>query len=107
MEDCLFCKIASHDIPKEFLYEDNDLMAFADIRPQKPVHILIVPKEHIKDFVSLSNNTTWVKIRSLAQELIHEKGLTDKGFQLKTNGGGLQEIDHLHFHLLGPFSSKL
>ncbi len=100
--DCIFCKIRDREIPKEFTYEDEDVMVFPDINPLKPIHLLIMPKKHIKDFLDLKDTTLLEKVKNVIQKMIKEQKLEGKGYRLVINGGGAQIIDHLHFHLLGP-----
>lgn len=102
MKNCIFCKIAAHEIPKEFAYEDKDLMVFDDINPLKPVHILIVPKKHIKDLNVLEDSKLWDKIRKVAQSMVAKKKIKNKGYKFALNAGGAQVIDHLHVHITGP-----
>ncbi|HEX7042485.1 MAG TPA: HIT domain-containing protein [Patescibacteria group bacterium] len=102
MDDCIFCKIANREIPKEFTYEDEEIMVFPDIHPQKPVHLLIVPKKHIHDFSKLETGEVLDKVRQVIQTMIREFNLNHEGFRIVINGGGAQVIDHLHFHLMGP-----
>lgn len=102
MPDCIFCKIAKKEIPKEFTYEDEDLMVFPDIHPVKPVHLLIVPKKHIKEFTDVDDVTLHGKIGIVIKKLIATHNLQNTGYKITVNGGGAQEIDHLHFHLMGP-----
>jgi histidine triad (HIT) family protein len=102
METCIFCKIARGDIPKDFTYEDETLMVFPDIRPLKPVHLLIVPKKHIPEFMAIEDHTLTSKIGSVIQKMIKEFDLTNRGHRIVINGGGAQEVDHLHVHLQGP-----
>ena len=104
MNDCVFCKIRDRIISKEFVYEDDDLMVFPDINPLKPVHLLIIPKKHIEDFMDIKEDDLWIKIRKIAQELIKKQGLENNGYRLAINGGGAQVVGHLHIHLLGPLS---
>lgn len=104
---CIFCKIISREIPKEFEYEDSDIVAFSDIRPIKPIHILVMPKIHITDFFELNNDNILVKIRKVIQKLIVDKKLEKKGYRIVVNGGGAQVIDHLHFHLIGPLGKAV
>ncbi|HSW96585.1 MAG TPA: HIT domain-containing protein [Candidatus Saccharimonadales bacterium] len=102
MENCIFCNIKDKKIPKEFIYEDEDIMVFPDIHPVKPVHLLIIPKEHIEDFLYIDDMTIMDKIRTVIQKMIKEQKLEDKGYKIVVNGGGGQVVPHLHFHLLGP-----
>lgn len=102
MKDCIFCKIAKHEISKEFGYEDSDVMVFDDINPLAPIHILIVLKKHVKDFIEFSDDKLWRKIREVAQMMVKKKGLTNKGYRFTINGGGAQIVDHLHIHITGP-----
>lgn len=102
MKDCIFCKIRDHEIPKEFDYEDDDVMVFPDINPLKPIHILVVPKKHMNDYLELDDSDLILKINKILNKTVRDQGLEDKGFRISTNGGGAQAIDHLHFHVLGP-----
>ena len=102
MDDCIFCKIANREIPKEFTYEDEDVMVFPDINPIKPIHLLIMPKKHVKDFLDLDDNALLIKIKMVIQNMIRLRELTTKGYRLVVHGGGAQVIDHLHVHLVGP-----
>lgn len=106
MKNCIFCKIAKGEIPKEFGYQDKDLMVFDDINPLAPVHILIVPKAHIKDFNDVIDSELWDKLRSVAQMMVEKKGIKNKGYRLVINGGGAQIIDHLHLHVTGPLGKS-
>lgn len=100
--DCIFCKIRDKQIPTKLLYEDEDVMVFSDIRPAKPVHLLIVPKKHIDDFVNVEDPALFSKFFAVAQKMVAREGLRDKGFRLVINGGGAQLVSHLHIHLMGP-----
>lgn len=102
MESCVFCKIAKHEIPTEFLYEDDDVMAFNDIHPMKPTHILVVPKGHVEDILALEDPRIKEKLLTVVQTMAESAELDEKGFRVIMNGGGAQEIDHLHIHLIGP-----
>lgn len=103
MEDCLFCKFANHTLAKDFVYEDDVVMVFADIHPIKPTHLLIVPKKHIQTFSHLEDNALLGNIRKVIQDMIQKTDLEGKGYRIVINGGGAQAIDHLHFHLTGPW----
>lgn len=107
MDNCIFCKIAQHIEPKEFTYEDEDVMVFPDIHPVRPTHLLIVPKKHIIDFLELENEVVWNKIREVAQNMIRQFNLTETGYKLSLNGGGAQQIDHFHLHLMGPMGKAI
>lgn len=102
MEDCIFCKIARKEIPKEFDYEDEYIMAFADIHPVRPVHILLVPKKHFDDLYSLDDPKVIESMLLAVKRIVDNKKLIGQGFRIVTNGGGAQIIDHLHFHLMSP-----
>lgn len=102
--DCLFCKIIAGDIPSKKAYEDEQVYAFYDIDPQAPVHILIIPKEHIASAAQITaeNSAVVAHIFEVAAKLSRELGLKD-GFRVVTNCGDSagQSVKHLHFHLLG------
>lgn len=104
MNDCLFCKIAAGEIPSTKVYEDDKLLAFKDINPQAPVHILIIPKAHYTSVDALDESSAPVvgDIMLAAKKIAAEQGLTN-GYRLLTNIGedGGQTVRHLHFHLIG------
>ena len=104
MNDCIFCKIANKQIPKEFTYEDDDVVVFPDINPVRKIHLLIIPKEHITEVMTVKDPVLFQKLFTVAQKMIKEQGLEDKGYRLSMNGGGAQIIDHLHIHLMGPMT---
>lgn len=102
--DCLFCKIIGGEIPSNKVYEDDTVFAFRDIDPQAPVHILIVPKEHIasaKD-INEGNSAVVAHIFEVAAKIAKTEGLDD-GFRIVNNCGDSagQTVKHLHFHLMG------
>lgn len=105
MSDCLFCKIAAGEIPSEFVYEDDELVAFPDINPQAPHHILIIPRRHIETVLDLTDDDTGLIGRMIlaAGKIARELGLSQRGYRLvfncKQDGG--QEVYHIHLHLLG------
>lgn len=107
--DCVFCKIASGEIPSKKAYEDELCLAFFDLDPQAPTHILIIPKEHIESAkcIDSSNSGIVAHIFEVAAKLAEEYGLED-GFRIVNNCGrdGGQTVMHLHFHLLGGRSMK-
>ena len=101
---CIFCKIASHEMPTQIQYEDDDIIAFNDIHPLAPVHILVVPKQHIDEFYSLKDTKVLDSVHKAIKKLICDNQLLDKGYKVEVNGGGAQLVNHLHFHLMGPTS---
>ena len=102
--DCLFCKIIAGEIPSTKVYEDDMVYAFNDINPAAPVHILIIPKEHISSAADISadNSAVVSHIFEVAAKIAKEKGL-DNGFRIVTNCGedAGQSVHHRHFHLIG------
>lgn len=104
---CIFCKIANKEIEKEFTYLDKDIMVFPDINPVAPVHLLIMPKQHFRDFGDFKDDVLLGKIRAIVQKMIKDQNLEGKGYRLVVNGGGAQIIDHLHIHLMGEIGRKV
>ena len=107
MESCIFCKIRDGIIQKEFTYQDDDVMVFPDIKPIRPIHLLIMPKAHVKDFLELTDDALLGKLKTTIQNMIKEQKLETRGYRLVVHGGGAQIIDHLHFHLLGPLGKAV
>ena len=105
MSDCLFCKIINKEIPSNIIFEDEQVVAFKDINPVAPVHVLIIPKKHISDLTALEPQDAGVigHIFMTAKKLAVKLGVDESGFRLvnncKQHGG--QVIYHLHFHLIG------
>ena len=103
--DCLFCKIAKGEIPSSKVYEDDKIYAFRDIEPQAPVHVLIIPKEHIASANELNeeNSSIVAHIFATAAKIAASEGIADGGYRIVNNCGedGGQTVKHLHFHLLG------
>ena len=103
--DCVFCKIIAGEIPSQFLYQDDEMVAFPDIHPLTPVHILIVPKKHIPSLLEMEPDeaTLLGHMYFVAKRLAKEKGIAERGFRLVVNSGpeGGQVVPHLHMHLLG------
>lgn len=102
--DCLFCKIVAGEIPSTKVYEDDTVLAFKDISPQAPVHVLIIPKAHIADGVRdicAQNAETVAHIFTIIPQVAALCGITE--YRVVTNNGAQagQTVDHLHFHLLG------
>lgn len=105
MEDCLFCKIINGDIPSECIYQDDYVYAFKDIDPVAPVHVLIVPKQHIASANEITEKNSLVvsKIFEAAAAIAKENGVDANGYRIVNNCGELagQTVMHLHFHLIG------
>lgn len=105
MEDCIFCKIIKKQIPCDMLYEDNEVIAFKDISPQAPIHVIIIPKEHIDDLNCLKEESSGVicHIFMVAKEIAGTLGIAESGYRIVSNCGeqGGQSVQHVHFHLLG------
>lgn len=103
--DCLFCKIVSGDIPSTKVYEDDKVLAFKDINPLAPVHILVIPKEHIDSVaaVTAENSAVIAHIFEVIAQIAKEQGIDNDGFRVVSNCGenGCQSVKHLHFHILG------
>lgn len=116
MSDCIFCKIAEKEIPGNIAYEDDKIIAFHDLDPQGPVHVLIIPKKHIAslDDVSAEDQEVLGYILCKVKDIAKDLGL-ENGYRLVVNCGedGFQTVKHLHFHLIGgkkmgwpPYANK-
>jgi len=104
VEECLFCKIVRKEVPSTVVYEDDDIVAFNDINPVAPVHVLLIPKKHISTFFGMEPGDEALigKLHQVAVKVARDLGLTEKGFRLVSNcqRGGGQLIFHLHYHLI-------
>lgn len=104
MSDCLFCKIAAGEIPSKKVYEDDQILAFYDVNPMAPVHVLVIPKVHIASVAAVTEETAPVvaHIFTVIPQIARELGLED-GFRVVSNCGehAGQSVKHLHFHILG------
>lgn len=102
MDACIFCKIAQKEMTSDIVYEDEDYMAFFDIHPKAPVHLLIIPKKHIVSLIDMGMEDEKLtgQLLLIAKKVAQEKDL--KGYKLQMNVGkdGGQEVDHIHIHLL-------
>ena len=100
--DCLFCKIIAGEIPGDKVYEDEKVFAFRDIHPQAPVHVLVVPKKHMKNVLECDGETAEALVNGV-REVVKLEGLEKDGFRIISNCGkhGCQSVDHLHVHVLG------
>ena len=103
--DCVFCKIAAGEIPGTFVHQDDELVAFRDINPIAPTHILVVPRKHIASLVDLADSDLPVMsaMVKVANDLARKEGIDEKGYRLVINTGkeGTQLVQHLHMHLIG------
>jgi histidine triad (HIT) family protein len=103
--DCLFCAIAAGDITSDRVYEDEDVVAFRDINPQAPTHVLVIPREHVASAADLTpeHDALWAGMLHVAQQLARREGIDISGYRIVTNIGhdGGQTVNHLHLHLLG------
>lgn len=103
--DCLFCKIAAKELPASVVYEDDQLMAFKDINPVAPVHLLIVPRQHLPSVAELTlDDAPLIGLMiHRAQQLAEEHGIADRGYRLVFNvrQHAGQVVDHIHLHLIG------
>ena len=104
MSDCIFCRIVAGQIPAKKVYEDEDILAFNDINPARPVHVLVIPKKHITSLATVVAEDTPVlgKMLAVANEIATAQGSPD-GFRVIINTGrvGNQEVPHLHLHIVG------
>ncbi|HIZ77852.1 MAG TPA: histidine triad nucleotide-binding protein [Firmicutes bacterium] len=105
MSDCIFCRIINQEIPSKIVYEDDEILAFEDVNPLAPIHILLIPKKHIAtmDDVTEEDSAVLGRILLKAKEIAAEKGLNENGYRIVNNckAHGGQEVFHIHFHLLG------
>lgn len=103
--ECIFCKIIKKEIPSNIVYEDDNIIAFKDINPQAPVHLLVVPKKHIPNLLEVEEKDSFLilEITRVIKELAKTYNIDDRGFRVVINTGdeGGQTVHHLHFHLLG------
>ena len=104
MEDCIFCKIIKGEIPSEKVYEDEEILAFKDINPAAPIHILVIPKKHIDSLLKPEEQDYVLvgKIQKVINKLAKELNIEEEGFRVIVNCGkdAGQEVMHLHYHLL-------
>ena len=103
--DCLFCRIAAGTIPASIVHDDEDVIAFRDIAPRAPTHILLIPRRHIPSAAALveSDGPLLGRLFAVAADVARSEGIAEDGFRIVTNVGrwGGQTVDHLHLHLMG------
>ncbi len=102
---CIFCKIVSDEIPSTKVYEDDEFLAFKDVNPTAPVHLLVIPKAHIAslDAAKKEHAELLGRLQIVAAEIARQQGIAKDGYRLVLNCGvqGGQTVDHLHYHLIG------
>ena len=108
--DCLFCKIVNREIPSDFLYEDEHCVVFKDIKPAAPVHLLLVPKQHVRSINDLESEHSELisHLLMVAKKMAVQSGVAQSGYKLLFNveKGGGQVIFHIHLHLIGGWEKK-
>ena len=103
MEDCVFCKIVKGEIPSQKVFETDSFLVIKDINPKAPVHLLIIPKVHVRDIIGV-DETTWSDIKKVALSIVRKKRL--KSFRLVHNAGDAALVPHMHVHLLGEIDAE-
>ncbi len=110
MSDCIFCKIANKEIPSKTVYEDDKIMAFHDLNPQAPIHVLVIPKTHFESYNDMNAEHAEVMgyLTLKLKEIANILGIADSGYRVVCNCGddAGQEVKHLHYHLLGGRNLK-
>jgi len=105
MDNCIFCEIIKGEIPSQKLYEDDEILAFRDVNPAAPIHILVIPKKHISMLTELKEEDEVVigRIYTVVNKIAKQENFDEKGYRVIVNCGedGGQEVKHIHFHLLG------
>ena len=105
MSDCIFCKIIAKEIPSTIVYEDDRFLAFKDINPAAPVHVLVIPKQHISSLLELDEENAALAgdILLICKKVAQDLGISENGFRIVNNCGrdGGQTVGHIHFHVLG------
>jgi len=103
--DCIFCKIIAGEIPGDIVYQDKEIIAFRDIKPKAPLHLIIIPRKHIPSLDQLKESDAALvgRMVAVANKLAKDEGVAQKGYRLAVNCGeeGGQLVPHLHIHLLG------
>lgn len=101
--ECVFCKIISQEIPADIVFEDESVLAFRDVNPLAPVHVLIIPKRHIESMNDLEDEVLLGQLLSRAVKIAKDLKISDDGYKLliRTGKDGGQEVPHVHLHLIG------
>jgi len=98
MNDCIFCQVISGNLPSKPVYQDDDIIVISDLHPQAPVHLLVIPKTHIGEFIN-ADDQLLSKMNTVIKKIIRDQHIAS--YRLVTNGKGAAVIDHLHIHILG------
>lgn len=110
MDNCIFCKIINKEVPSKIVYEDERVLAFDDINPRAPIHVLFIPKEHFGTLNEIPEEKKDILSHLLlkARQIAQEKGIAENGYRivLNTERDSGQEVFHIHFHLLGGRQMK-
>lgn len=103
MSDCIFCKIANHEIPSTVVYEDEQVIAFRDLDPQAPTHVLVIPKRHYANICDDVPAETLAAMAHAIHEVVRSEGIEESGYRVITNAGpdAGQTVHHFHMHVLG------
>lgn len=105
MQDCIFCKIVNKDIPSQIVYEDDLVVAFNDVNPQAPIHVLVIPKKHLTNLADMEveDKALLGHIHWVAAQVARDKGISETGYRVVSNhnSDAGQVVFHLHFHVIG------
>jgi histidine triad (HIT) family protein len=105
MSDCIFCRIAAKEVPADLVYEDDEVVAFRDLNPQAPVHLLVIPRKHLRglDAAGPEDEAVLGRLALVAAQLAAQEGLGDSGYRVVVNNGrdAGQAVDHVHYHVIG------
>jgi histidine triad (HIT) family protein len=103
MPDCLFCKIVQRQLPGDIVFEDDDVLAFNDINPQAPTHVLIIPKRHVATVNDVADTSVLAALIARARSIATDRGISASGYRIvfNCNADGGQTVYHVHLHLLG------
>lgn len=102
-DSCIFCRIAAGQVPASFVYQDDEVVAFPDLRPQAPVHVLVVPRRHVGSLAELDDPVLGGRLLLAVRAVAERQGIAERGFRTVVNTGheGGQTVPHLHLHVLG------
>lgn len=100
MSECVFCQIVAGDIPAEIVHQDSDVVAFRDANPEAPVHLLVVPRDHVQDINELDDSALMQKLIATARRLGADHDAASHGYRIAINSGPQADIPHLHMHIL-------